>query len=127
MGIEDITLQLHEALHKKELETKPISIIRFLVKAIDIDNLLSGNEKKQIVIDVLTKICAGKDGISGTEDDLIPEYVVNGIIALIQSGVIDDVITLVHTVIITTAPLPVGIFETIFKKLFRLLTARYFV
>jgi hypothetical protein len=98
-----------------------MEIIKLLMKMVDVENVLTGAEKKDIVIKVLTDISMGKDGIFGTADDLLPEHVVDGIVALIRSGIIDEVITLLHTVAITAIP-PLGILQTLCKTMVRWLS-----
>ena len=120
MTVDDIILQFREAVVKKDVDIKPIPIIKFLVKVIDVDNLLTENQKKLLVIKTLTILCAGKDGITGTYDDLIPECVLKDLISLIESGVIGDVITLIRTVAINTVPFPIRLFEIIFKSIIRI-------
>lgn len=116
--IEDLTAKLSEALLKKEVTLTPLPIIKYLMKILDVDNMLTGSEKRNLVVEVLSYICAGKDGISGTADDLIPPNILEGIIALITSGVIDEVITLIHTVAVNTVP-PIGVFELICKNILK--------
>lgn len=114
----DIKSKLIEALANHEIATKPMEIIKLLMKMVDVEKVLTGAEKKDLVIKVLQDVCVGKDGISGTEDDIIPEHVVDGIVALIRSGIIDEVITLLHTVVIKTVP-QFGILQSLFRWFFR--------
>jgi hypothetical protein len=121
MNIKIIEDKLQQSLVNNEIAIKPMEIIKLLMKMVDVENVLTGAEKKDIVIKVLTDISMGKDGIFGTADDLLPEHVVDGIVALIRSGIIDEVITLLHTVAITAIP-PLGILQTLCKTMVRWLS-----
>jgi hypothetical protein len=110
--------KIHDAIVNSEIAIAPMAIIKYLMKLVDLDNTLSGLEKKELVIKILEKICAGKDGIMGTDDDLVSEHIVEGITALIRSGVIDEVITLLHAIV----PVPLGIFGKVVKHLLRWLS-----
>lgn len=118
IDIEVVETKVHDAIVNRDIAIAPMAIIKYLMKIVDVDNALSGLEKKEMVIKILEKICAGKDGIMGTDDDLISEHIVDGINALIRSGVIDEVITLLHAAV----PLPIGIFGKFFKLLLRWLS-----
>lgn len=124
MDIDIVTVEtkVRDAITQNEIPIAPMAMIKYIMKIVDVDNALSGIEKKELVIKVLDHVCAGKDGITGTDDDLIPEYIVEGISALLRSGVIDEVITLLHTVAITAMPIPVGIVGRICTHLIRWLS-----
>jgi hypothetical protein len=53
---------------------------------------LSGSEKKEILLKVLQDICAGNDGILGTDDDLLPAETVKMVQQLLQGNLVHDII-----------------------------------
>ena len=53
------------------------------------------SEKKELVIAVLNKLAKGKDGVAGTEDDLISVEKMNSIKMLLESSLVGDFIEVV--------------------------------
>jgi hypothetical protein len=119
MDIVTVETKVRDAIIENDIPIAPMAMIKYIMQLVDVDKTMSGLEKKELVIKVLDHVCAGKDGIMGTDDDLIPESIVDGIGALLRSGVIDEVITLLHTVAVTAMPAPVGIVGRICTQLLR--------
>lgn len=78
----------------------PIDMIKYMVTVVEKIPNMNGKDKKTLVIEIAKTICSGKDGIFGTEDDLFPPIVIHGLKALLNSGLIDDVIDLAHSAVI---------------------------
>ena len=53
------------------------------------------SEKKELVIAVLNKLAKGKDGVAGTDDDLISVEKINSIKLLLESSLVGDFIEVV--------------------------------
>lgn len=91
---------INDIMHKKLEVSRPISMIKYLVTVVEKIPDISGKNKKEMVIEIAKTICSGKDGVLGTEDDIFPSSLVNGLEALIKSGVLDDIIDLAHKAVI---------------------------
>lgn len=53
---------------------------------------LNGTEKKEVLVAAFSKIAVGKDGVAGTEDDIIPEAVVASVRVLLEKDLIGETI-----------------------------------
>lgn len=78
----------------------PIDMIKYMVTVVEKIPNMTGKEKKTFIIEIAKTICSGKDGIFGTKDDLFSPIMVHGLEALLNSGLIDDVIDLAHLAVI---------------------------
>lgn len=85
----------------QKTDSSLVTPIRILQNAIEIAeklfNACTGAEKKKCVIDALTTICAGQDGVLGTADDVIDIKTYTILKGLIENDVISDMIDLVIT------------------------------
>ena len=119
--METIVIQLKNDIIDNRIElSTPMSIIKHLVTVVEKEPDLSSKGKKQMVLKVIKVICSGKDGILGTEDDLFPVSLVNGLDALFQSGVIDEIVDLAHTAVVKYVPYRYRILEFVFVKIYKL-------
>ncbi len=81
---------------KKDMHIEtPYDVLKSLVYIVEGFNNLTGEEKKTIVIQTLEDITAGTDGVLGSDDDLIPPHVLQGLELLIKSNMISSTIDLV--------------------------------
>ncbi len=81
---------------KKDMHIEtPYDVLKSLVYIVEGFNNLTGEEKKAIVIQTLEDITAGEDGVLGSDDDLIPRHVMDGLELLIRSNMISSTIDLV--------------------------------
>ena len=69
-----------------------IQLLTLLIEEVEKFDNMYGNEKKQYVINTLEEIAKGDDGILGTEDDIIPQYIYESLKILIESNLISDII-----------------------------------
>lgn len=76
----------------------PFSIITKGMEIINTMNDLNGHEKKALLIKTLRTLAAGKDGVAGTSDDLLPPRVVDEVQRMIDNGLIDDYVAVVKDV-----------------------------
>lgn len=85
------------ALAERAVEPKPVAVVQQGVAMLSTSKGLSGSEKKQLLVAAIQTIARGPDGISGTADDVIPPFVLAGLVALIESELLGDVIDLAHS------------------------------
>lgn len=78
--------------NKKITILNSIQLLTLLIDEVEKIGNLYGNEKKQYVINTLEEIAKGDDGIIGTDDDIIPEYIYESLKILIESNLISDII-----------------------------------
>ena len=104
-------------LYKKVFETSTrdklniisaYDLIRYLVISANDYTSLTGREKKELVIQTLEYIVRGPDGIIYTRDDIIPAYVYDSVILLINSGMISATIDLVCEAVHVKTGLSIG-------------------
>jgi hypothetical protein len=102
------------------------SVMTLVVKAMELVEKvpgLDGRGKKECVIAALNELAKGADGIAGTEDDLIPGYVMEGLKFMLLNQVVENIIDVVvaatkgvvnvnaaAAVVTTAAPICCGIF-----------------
>jgi hypothetical protein len=70
--------------------TSVVAIIRAVgsvAKSVDIGNSAAA---VAVVGDVIAEVAKGKDGVVGTDDDLIPVHVVNMMKMFVQQGTVHD-------------------------------------
>jgi hypothetical protein len=73
-----------------------LDVLKLLMQMMDKYKHLSGSQKKDIVIRTFEDIAAGKDGILGTADDLIPAYVLTGMRIMIESELVERTIDVIY-------------------------------
>lgn len=56
---------------------------------------MSGPEKKKYLIKAIEMVARGKDGVFGTEDDLIPENTAKTLMMLLEQNLVEDTIHLI--------------------------------
>jgi hypothetical protein len=56
---------------------------------------LSGSEKKKYLIKAIEVIARGKDGVFGTDDDLIPESTAKTLTMLLEQNLVEDAVQLI--------------------------------
>jgi hypothetical protein len=113
----------------KEKKFNIISVMSLISKIMEIVEKipnLSGKYKKECVISVLNEIAKGIDGIEGTEDDLIPGYIMKGLKFMLNNKIAENVIDTVvsaskgllnvNTISDGTTPICFGIFATCIGK-----------
>jgi len=59
---------------------------------------LDGKLKKKLLLEVLTRIAAGADGIAGTADDLVPAKTMATIKMLLEGDLVDQTVNLISDV-----------------------------
>jgi hypothetical protein len=93
-----ITFALEEHVRKTNGLAKPMEIIGVGMQFIERYSHLTGAEKKELFIKALEYIANGKDGVAGTEDDVIPEKTVGVIKLMLDNGIVEQTIDLVSDI-----------------------------
>lgn len=73
----------------------PIDVLSMLVQMIETFGGLRGPEKKALVIRTFEDIVSGHDGVLGTDADLLPPDVVQGMRVMLESNLITSIIDVV--------------------------------
>lgn len=119
-----IVRQIMDDIKQKKVNINSVmSLVSKTMELVEKVPNLSGRYKKECVIAVLNEIAKGADGIEGTEDDLIPGYVMEGLKFMLLNNIVENVIDVVvaatkgllnvnaaTAVITTAAPVCCGIF-----------------
>lgn len=83
-------------LHQNEIDiNNPIEAIIELSKIINRYSDMTINEKKKALLETLTLIAAGEDGILYTDDDIFPAHVYENIRQLIEMDILRPIVDLV--------------------------------
>lgn len=94
--IQEVKTALLSAIKGGEIDSKDaISIVRKTMELVQRYPHLSGDNKKHVTVEVIRAIAAGKDGIAGTEDDLILRDTVNSISVLLEGNLIHNLIDVI--------------------------------
>lgn len=72
-----------------------IGLIKFVMTNVEKLENLSGTDKEQMVLSILTDLAKGKDGVAGTKDDLLPPAVIHGLQAMSENNLITSTIELI--------------------------------
>jgi len=91
-----VYILLQEAIYKKEINVS--SAMHIVAKGMELMAQftdLSGSQKRGALILVLEKIADGADGMSGTDDDLIPKATIDTLKGLLQTDIISQTITII--------------------------------
>ena len=97
-----VVFMLTEMIKQREIEANNIfTLIKQIVKIIDETNKssktkLSKSEKHDIVMSIVLDVAKGKDGILGTQDDIIPANVIEEIKIMKNTTLLSDCISLIN-------------------------------
>jgi len=95
----EVTQGLRDAITSRaDLVCNPMNVVGVGMQLMNKYPMLSGTEKKAMLVKCLHNLAAGKDGVLGTADDTMPKPIVDAITKLIEGKLIDDVISLVADV-----------------------------
>lgn len=99
MIIDDVVRNLRKEIESRaDLLKNPLNIVAVGMELMNSYPRLSGSEKKMALIQALSTIADGADGIAGTEDDVIPKPMMDTIKALIEGKLIHHVVNLIADV-----------------------------
>lgn len=97
--IDDVIKNMRKLFEsKKDMLTNPLNVVAIGMELMNKYKGLSGVEKKTILVEALTTIANGADGIANTEDDIIPKPVMDTIKTLIDGQLVSHMINLVSDV-----------------------------
>ena len=92
--VQKAILFIQEAILKKKIDVNdPFKLIKdgfLLVASLGVSS--DRNVQKQITLKAIERIAAGADGISGTDDDLIPVEIVQKLGALVNTNLLGNAI-----------------------------------
>lgn len=90
-AIHVVTEQLTSAIKSNKMDvSSPFSIVAKGMEIVNQFPSMNGNEKKAMLMKVLRQIAAGKDGIEGTADDLLPAKTLDAIQLMLEKDLISD-------------------------------------
>lgn len=97
--IDDVVKNMRKLFEsKKEMLTNPLNVVAMGMELMNKYKGLSGMDKKTILVEALTAIANGADGIANTDDDVIPKPVMDTIKTLIDGQLVSHMINLVSDV-----------------------------
>lgn len=89
-----ITILLLEAV----AENPNLSAMTVIAKGMEIMDTfpnLTGQEKKDRLMKVIYKVAAGKDGVLGTDDDILPKECVDMLQTILEKNLLEDTIKII--------------------------------
>ena len=90
---------LTEALKSNEIKLdSAMMIVGKGMEVVQRFQYLDGKLKKKLLLEIITRIAAGADGIAGTADDLIPAKTMATLKMMLESDLVDETINLVASV-----------------------------
>lgn len=91
-----VAAELQTAIKEKRIDVhNAMALVAHGMQMMDRFKGMSGVEKSQHLLQVLEDIAKGPDGDWGTQDDLLPPIVWNGVKTLIESGMIQSTIDVI--------------------------------
>lgn len=94
--VEKLAVALKEAIVNKEFENKsPIFVISKGMEVLNRVPELTGGTKKRILVSAIERIAHGRDGIAGTDDDLLPVEYVQMLKVIIENNIVDGIIDII--------------------------------
>lgn len=94
--MEGFKTRILEALKTKQVNVgSAIEVLTFLMQEADKLRSLSGEEKKALVLSVLTEVAKGEDGKEGTSDDVVSPEIVKGIKAIVDNNLVPSLINVI--------------------------------
>jgi len=90
---------LTEAIKSNEVSLN--SAMAIVAKGMEVTSrfkYLDGSHKKKLLLEVLTRIAAGADGVLGTADDLLPASTMATLKMLLEGDVVEQTINLISDV-----------------------------
>jgi hypothetical protein len=86
-----VASQLAEAVSSNKINiASPFAVVTKTMEIIQTFPNLNGYEKKALLMKTLREVAAGKDGVLGTDDDLLPPRTVEGIQVLLDKDLMED-------------------------------------
>jgi len=93
-----IAILLQEGILKGEIsKDSPMKLIAKGMEMLETFPNMKGEEKKALLVKVIEKIAAGADGVSGTEDDIIPAAVVESLKIMLEKDLVGDIIQVISS------------------------------
>lgn len=89
-----ITILLLEAV----AENPNLSAMTVIAKGMEIMDTfpnLTGQEKKDRLMKVIYKVAAGKDGVLGTDDDILPKECIDMLQTILEKNLLEDTIKII--------------------------------
>jgi hypothetical protein len=94
--IEKLAVALKEAIVNKEFENKsPIFVVSKGMEVLNRVPELTGGAKKRILVSAIERIAHGRDGIPGTDDDMLPVEYVQILKVIIENNIVDGLIDII--------------------------------
>lgn len=92
---EQIVFELQDFLTNHSKNVTATSIIAKTMELVERVKGLSGAEKKDLVLKVIFLVAKGKDGVEGTDDDIIPKDIMDNVRLLIEKDLVGDVVDVI--------------------------------
>lgn len=91
-----VSVLLQEAIVKKEIDsTSAMVIVAKGMELMETFPNMTGSQKKDLLVKVIERVAAGKDGIIGNEDDIIPKECVEALKLMLEKDLIGSVVSVI--------------------------------
>lgn len=93
--VDQLVFELQDFLSNNPSEVNPTMIIAKAMELVERVKGLSGPEKKDLVLKVIFIVAKGKDGVEGTDDDIISKDVMDNVRILVDKNLVSDVVDVI--------------------------------
>lgn len=91
-----VALLLQESILKKEINgASPMTIVTKGMELMETFPNMSGAQKKELLTKVIERVAAGKDGIVGTDDDIIPKECVEALKLMLEKQLLEGIVSVI--------------------------------
>lgn len=124
-----IVFELQDYLLNNPSNLTPSVLIAKAMELVERIKGLSGSEKKDMVLIIISIVAKGKDGVEGTDDDIIPKDIMDKIHVLIEKDLVGDIVDVIVSasrgnidigrtvqVVQDTTVIATGCFQALFGK-----------
>lgn len=92
----EVATLIMKIISNKQVNIKSaIDLLKLVMTQVEKIKGLKGKEKALMVALVIEEVAKGKDGVAGTDDDLISPFVMKGIKALIENNLIGSTVEVI--------------------------------
>lgn len=91
-----VAVLLQEAIVKKEVDASSAMVV--VAKGMELMETfpnMTGPQKKDLLVKVIERVAAGKDGIIGNEDDIIPKECVEALKVMMEKDLLGSVVSVI--------------------------------
>ena len=96
MVMNEMSQKIIDLIAENKIDIKSaVDIVKLAMQEVEKMKELNGIDKQKLVLEVISEIARGKDGISGTQDDIISPHVMAGVKVLLEHDILPSIINVI--------------------------------